>query len=310
VKTKHIVTAALAIIAGFSSIHAGTGEKFNQDREAILSMAGAFEVRFHFSESFPIAAGYELRKPYDESARELVKLVSDTGERIVLQHLLVVGTETETTVVKHWGQVWTYQDTSILGYMGGERWDARKKATADVAGKWSQYVTQTDDSPRYESIGSWSHTGGASEWVSETTARPLPRREYSTRDDYQILMAENRHVVTKNGWSHFQNNRKRVLTGESHSDLCIEIGVNTYTRISPAPLAAAETWWAEHRAFWEPVAVAWMDATDKAEGIELNPADGRKTYARLIKDLRRKAGNTPAAPHEIAGLLEAFTINN
>ncbi len=309
-KTKHIVTAALAIIAGISSIHAGTGEKFNEDREAILAMAGAYEVRFHFSESFPIAEGYKLRKPYDESARELVKLISDTGDRIVLQHLLVVGSESEPTVVKHWGQIWTYQDISILGYMGGEHWEARKMEAADVAGKWSQYVTQTDDSPRYESIGAWSHTGGASEWISEPTARPLPRREYTTRDDYQMLLAENRHVVTKSGWSHFQMNRKRVLTGQTVSDLCIEIGVNTYTRISPAPLAAAETWWTEHRAFWEPVAMAWIDTTDKAKGIELKPAAGGKTYARLIKDLRRKSKITPATPHEIAGLLEEFTINN
>ncbi|MGD1979273.1 MAG: hypothetical protein PVJ98_07770 [Akkermansiaceae bacterium] len=38
-------------------------QKFAKDRAAILSMAGAFEVEFNFTETVSLAEGYELKKP-------------------------------------------------------------------------------------------------------------------------------------------------------------------------------------------------------------------------------------------------------
>ncbi|MGE9267225.1 MAG: DUF6607 family protein, partial [Verrucomicrobiales bacterium] len=77
---------ALVAVAGAAETTA-----FQRDREAILGMAGAYEVDFSFAEAVPVRADYELKKAYHEEARELVKVVKDEGKEIVLQHLLVVG---------------------------------------------------------------------------------------------------------------------------------------------------------------------------------------------------------------------------
>ena len=64
--------------------------KFEQDRQAILGMAGKYDVTFDFEETMAIRDGYELKKPYLEHASEMVVVVEDTGETIAMQHLLVV----------------------------------------------------------------------------------------------------------------------------------------------------------------------------------------------------------------------------
>jgi len=89
--------------------------KFDQDRAAILGMVGEYEVKFHFEETLGFNNDYKLTKPYDEDAKELVVLVEDSPKRILLQHLLVVG---ESTVIKHWGQIWTFEDRLITQYKG------------------------------------------------------------------------------------------------------------------------------------------------------------------------------------------------
>src|SRR3546814_951309 len=53
-------------------------------------------------------------------------------------------------------------------------------------------------------------------WTSDLTARPLPRREYTKRDDYNVLIGINRHTITPNGWTHEQFNTK-VLRSEEHT---------------------------------------------------------------------------------------------
>ena len=77
---------------------------------------------------------------------------------------------------------------------------------------------QVDESPRYAGLGSWEHTASFSSWRSAHTWRPLPRREWSVRDDYQVLVGTNRHTIIPTGWVQEENNLKGVLTAARELD--------------------------------------------------------------------------------------------
>ena len=62
---------------------------FERDRETILSMAGDYKVRFDMQESTPWMEGYEPLERKISGGHESVRVIEDTGAKIVLQHLLV-----------------------------------------------------------------------------------------------------------------------------------------------------------------------------------------------------------------------------
>ena len=252
---------ALILLA---SITAALAAPPADDRRAILAMAGNFKVTFDFKETFPVAPGYTpLSKDYHEVATEVVTLVEDTPARITLQHLLVVRNEGKPRVIKHWAQVWTWQDTQILDYAGSDGKDLwlRPNITADQAkGQWSELVTSVDDTPRYESLGRWTHEAGESCWTGSPTRRPLPRREYEVRDDYDYLLVTNRYSLTPTGWAHSQDNRKVLDRGGKKTILSHETGLNQYFRTEDPLAAQALYWWKENAAVWHSIRNFWIDA--------------------------------------------------
>lgn len=251
----------LILLASFVTVLAGPPE---EDRRAILAMAGNFKVSFDFVETYPIALDYKpLSKPYHEEAIEVVTIAEDTPERITLQHLLVVGTTEKSRVIKHWAQVWTWQDTRILDYAGSDGtdvWERDFVSSEAAQGQWSQLVTSVDDTPRYEALGKWVHEFGESSWTSEPTRRPLPRREYEVRDDYDYLLATNRHTLTPTGWVHAQDNRKIVDRNGKKFVLSRETGLNQYHRTDDALAAKASDWWKENAVVWNSIRNFWIDA--------------------------------------------------
>ena len=112
-------------------------------------------------------------------------------------------------VMKHWRQDWTWQDAEIHAYAGYSTWQREKSSHPE--GRWSQAVFQVDDSPRYKVMGAWTHSGGLSTWRSDNCPRPLPRREFSVRKDYNVLEGFHEITLAPNGWIHVQNNRKLQL---------------------------------------------------------------------------------------------------
>lgn len=230
------------------------------DREAILGMAGAFRVGFRFEETVACQEGYELKPVYAPSATEWVTVIADEAGFISLQHILVVeNDEGEEHVIKHWRQDWRYEDTDVLAFRGRETWERESRDTADVRGTWTQAVYQTTDAPRYEAAGRWTHVGGVSTWESEPTWRPLPRREYTKRSDYDVVACRNVHTVTPSGWAHEQTNRKIVLdeAGNAAGVIAHEVGLNTYKRIDEVELAAAAAYWRENETAWAEIRAAW-----------------------------------------------------
>src|SRR5690606_21853417 len=114
----------------------------------------------------------------------------------------------QTHVVKHWRQDWQYEGAKGYDFQGENVWEPTTYSKAQARDGWMQSVYQVDDSPRYWGVGQWVHRDGVSTWTSSLTNRPLPRREFSKRSDYQVLAAINTHVVTDDGWMHYQSNYK------------------------------------------------------------------------------------------------------
>lgn len=223
-----------------------------RDRQAILAMAGHYAVNFDFLENLALAPDYSLHEAHTSEAHELVLVVEDSPERIVLQHILV---SERGHVVKHWRQDWIYQATDFWAYAGDYTWSQRHITPAEAAGKWLQTVWQVDDSPRYAGIGRWEHGHGISTWTSDITWRPLPRREHTTRNDYDVLVSTNRHTITPTGWVHEQDSYKFNRATDQY--LAHEVGTNTYTRDDEFDLSPAESYWEKTHHFWAVVRDKW-----------------------------------------------------
>jgi hypothetical protein len=136
-----------------------------------------------------------------------------------------------------------------------------------------------DESPRYASIGRWQHSASFSTWLSGDTWRPLPRREWTVRDDYQVLVGTNRHTINATGWVQEENNLKTVLTTERATNVqqpyvAREYGVARYERTKNADFAVADKYYAATKKFWDDVRDAWASAFAQQGTITLRgPVD-------------------------------------
>lgn len=253
-----------------------------RDREAIVAMAGDFRVSFDFEETEIVAPGYEKHPPYHETAREVVVVVEDSPERIALQHVLIIpGTKGEATAMRHWRQDWIFEDRELVEYRANGAWERRTLPAADVGCTWSQAVYGVVDEPRYESWGTWRHEGERSTWTSHETWRPLPRREHTKRKDYDVLVAENRHVVTSTGWVHEQDNHKLVLA--TSATLVREKGENRYGKAEYQEAAIARAYLRDTDPFWTHVRASWEGVLAQRNRFTIcTEIDGKPLYEHLF----------------------------
>jgi hypothetical protein len=181
-------------------------------------------------------------------------------------------------------------------------------------------VYGVDDAPRYDGYGRWTHDASGSAWESNETWRPLPRREYTTRSDYDVLVAINRHRITKDGWEHEQLNSKLVL--EPRHVLVREHGLNRYSRGKHADTEVAAAYWQATSPFWKEVRAEWtrvfastthLNLQSEAAGTRLHellfaradqrlPADAgtiafiHETLEKYVVQASQAASATAAAP--------------
>lgn len=250
------------------------------DRKAILAMAGTYDVKFSFVETIALKAGYQLKKPDELEAQELVIVIADEGKRIDLQHVLV----DDDMVIKHWRQEWTYENNDLFEYTGRNNWRHRTLTADEAKGTWTQKVFNVDDSPRYEGFGRWEHGANWTAWESNETWRPLPRREYTTRNDYQVIIGRNRHLLTPTGWVHEQDNAKVVLNDANQpaQTLVLERGTNTYSKSDSASFTPATAFWKKQAPFWTDVRAAWDNVRAEGPTLRLNDqVDGKRLYEAL-----------------------------
>ena len=260
-------------------------DKFELDRRAILALAGSYRVSFDFTETAGLVENFKPTRPYFSWGTENVSVLEDRGGFISLQHSLVMYFKNEKGetdgphVMKHWRQDWTYQDPELQVYQGDLTW--KKVPTESPAGKWSQAVFQVDDSPRYESSGNWNHDGGMSMWRSDVRPRPLPRREFSIRKDYNVQEGTDEITVTPTGWVHVQSNRKlQVNKDGTRQYVGQELGVDRYEEITSPDLASAfNAYWAKTNGYWKDVRETWAAVLKERDTFSMKDTyDGKQLF--------------------------------
>ncbi len=250
--------------ANYSAIYEEGIRKKDQDRRAILSLAGNYRVTFDFIETAGTEENYKPQRPYFSWATERVFVISEAENFISLQHILVMefidkeGEAQGPFTMKHWRQDWRYEDQEQFQYQGDRNW--KRVKTEVAAGSWTQEVYQVDDSPRYEATGHWTHKGGLSTFSTSNFWRPLPRREFSIRFDYNVLAGQHDITVNPTGWVHLQRNRKEVVeNGVLTNTLATEIGAVRYEAITKPDLSLADTYWEKTAPYWHAVRKKWAE---------------------------------------------------
>ena len=255
---------------------------YKKDRKAIYALAGEYEVKFEFIETFKINGFEELDQPYFSWGTEFVKVVEDTGDFISLQHIMVMEYKNPKTgkiegpfVMKHWRQDWVWQGQELLEYQGNSTWELKTLNEAESIGKWTWHVYQVDDSPRYAGTGIWDHQKSFSKFQTDTMLRPLPRRERSVRKDYKILLGIDTLIVTPLAWYHEQKSFKQkeaineIKGIQDATMLSREIGHNRYRRIQNFPFTKGHKYWETTKDYWSDVRFIWKDIVKKKKRFKL-----------------------------------------
>lgn len=276
-----------------------------RDRRAILAMAGEYEVQFRFDETVALQPGYKRQEPHLTGGHEFVEVLEDSPRRIVLQHVLVDGSG---HVTKHWRQDWEYEQTRYWGYAGDYAWEVRRAGPEQARGRWLQTVWQVDDSPRYAALGRWTHQDGVSSWASDRTWRPLPRREHTTRGDYDVLDTWNRQTLTPAGWVHEQDSLKLDRKAEGGPRALVrERGLNTYTRVQGYDFGPGREYWRKTRAYWAAVRSVWAELLARYPRVALREeVDGTPHYMAVMAQANDLANRPLSDEQRRAAVREAL----
>ena len=222
----------------------------------INNLCGCFEVEFKYAETFSPDPTYKFHeREIINGGLELVFPVEANDRKIVLQHLLVI---TDEMIIKHWREDWTYESPVIWKYQGNKTWKKEIQKPEAVKGKWTQSIWEVSDEPRYQGTSEWINSNGQNFWLNTTDA-PLPRREYSVRNDYSLLNRTNRLIINDSGYIHSQDNRKIIRENGIDKLLVEEKGINSYVKKDPSACAAAKLWWEKNKIYWEKVRQIWEE---------------------------------------------------
>lgn len=271
---------------------------YERDRRAILALAGEFKATFEFMETVLLDTKLGFDIPYATWGTEIVKVVENKKDFIALQHILVMffkhpetGNTIGPMVVKHWRQDWTWEPSEQLVFQGDNHWKIKKLNLNEGKGKWKWTVYQVDDTPRYSMLGSWTHLKSASMFNSGLFSRPLPRREFSVRSDYKLLLGNDTIVLTPNSWFHEQKNFKhKTKLGVDHARnesplLSREIGHNSYLRLKGFDFSAGYDYWNKSKPYWDDVVSVWKNIMSETSDFQLKKSvDGVKLFQAHFKN--------------------------
>jgi hypothetical protein len=251
------------------------------DKQNIEKLCGCYEVEFKYAETFSPDPSYKFHERDEISAGlELVLPVVQTDKKIVLQHLLII---TDSMIIKHWREDWTYENSTVLRYKGNKVWKKEELSPAEVNGKWTQSVWEVSDAPRYQGAGKWINIDNKTFWQNTTDA-PLPRREYTVRNDYDILRRTNRIVLNDAGWVHEQDNQKIIRKNGTDKLLVEEKGINSYKKVDDKKCAAAKVYWEKNKEYWGKVRAVWEDFLSTHSSLQLKEnVDGKPLHQYLTE---------------------------
>ncbi|WP_296247178.1 DUF6607 family protein [uncultured Stenotrophomonas sp.] len=263
-----LLSASLPLLLFVSTAASAATADIVRDHDSILKMQGEYTVDFAFDETVLLKPGYERASAMRSGGDEVVIVVEDTPQRIVLQHLLV---DTKSGhVTKHWRQDWVYEAPQRFEFTADQTWTVRAIPEALNKGAWTQCVYEVSDAPRYCGTGRWSYNNNVPTWTSDLSWRPLPRREYTKRSDYNALAVVNQHTLTPNGWTHEQFNTKVQRNADgSQVEIAREFGFNDYIKTTEVDFTPARTYWTATAPFWAQVRQRWDGFLGKAPGVHL-----------------------------------------
>lgn len=292
-KTIIACLAVITLTAAQHTARASDPEKKRADRAAILSMEGCYKVTFDFAETFAPDTAYTYHDRYHSSGTEYVFAIADEEDFISLQHLLIVN---DTMIIKHWRQDWVYEETTLLAYDRDKRWIRETASPEAVKGTWAQKVYQVDDSPRYESRGTWIHADGKHFWEGTGDA-PLPRREFTKRDDYNVMQRRSRIQLSDDGWFLEQDNKKILRTDAGDKLICEEKGMESFTT-GDYDCNPAIRWWNENHAYWADVRTAWNEVFAERESLALAGKTDDKLLWQSLFEAGDDAADSPGGDHK------------
>ncbi len=290
----------ILVISLFGQLVNAQNDKKVEDQKAIKSMCGCYEVKFNFAETFQFTKDekYIPSKTKYDYGLEWVELVEDQSNKIVMQHLLIVG---DTSIVKHWRQDWEFENTKFYDFKKDLTWNFETKSKNEVKGQWTQRVYQVDDSPRYEGSATWLHVDGRHFWTNTTDA-PLPRREQTIRKDYNVLERTNTHEITKTGWLHNQDNSK-IVRDDDRKDVLLakEKGLDTYTKVEDSKCITAQNYWKKNALMWKKVRDKWETIFVKDKDLVMQiPQDKQPLFMKLF------ALKPDASREEISKIIDSY----
>ena len=277
--------------------------KKEKDLASIKAICGCFEVNFNFAETFSYSKDsiYQPSENKYDKALEWVQLVDSNEDFVSMQHLLIVGDIMNPYVIKHWRQDWMYENTDSFPYAVDNTWLYKSNKASEVKGQWTQRVFQVDDSPRYEGSATWVHVDGRSFWSSNADA-PLPRREITKRQDYNVTLRRNHHEIFDWGWSHEQDNDKLVREANKKDViLAREKGYNTYRKVENERCIAAQVFWEDNKEMWALVRKQWNTIFSMRQNIQLkDKVEGKRLFQYLF------ALQSNAKEEEISAIITSF----
>lgn len=279
-----------------------------KSKKNIDNLCGCFEVEFKYAETFSPDPAYKYHEKEEiNGGLELILPVEVSDKKMVLQHLLVV---TDSMVIKHWREDWSYENPVIYKYQGNKTWKKETLNPDQVKGKWTQSIWEVSDEPRYQGYSSWINIDDKIVWKSTTDA-PLPRREYSVRSDYNILRRTNTISFNEQGWLHEQDNKKIIREGNKEKLLVEEKGYNSYKKVADEQCAVAKNYWEKNKAYWIKVRAAWEKYITTHDIIELKTkVEGKVLHEYLnvlAKDYATGKIATSEIDAQITTLIEKFT---
>jgi hypothetical protein len=276
-------------------------DKKAQDIQSIKDMCGCYKVNFKYTETFAPEIDYEKHMDYTSGALEWAELIEDKSGKLSIQHLLVIN---DTMVIKHWRQDWLYENQEVFYYDKDNQWRFKTLPKDAVQGQWTQKVYQVDDSPRYSGSATWIHADGKHYWENKTDS-PLPRREYSKRSDYNVMLRGNRQEITDYGWVHEQDNDK-IIREDGAEDVLLaqEKGYNTYVKVDDAQCKAAQNWWKENQKFWAKVRKSWDKIYDRDTPLKLAKSIDKQPLFMHMYPVEKANGGKK----EINAVLEKFIV--
>ena len=301
-----------ALLTACTSLGTLSAQAPEEEKGYIKEMCGCYEVEFKYAETFSDATDYQLHDPYSSKGLEWIFVDEEDSTHLILQHLLIVGGGER--VSKHWRQDWFYENLVMLQYQKNLEWKKTEITAKEAKGTWTQKVYQVDDSPRYEGYATWIDVDGKLYWESQVAA-PLPRREFTKRDDYNVMLRNNKHKITKTGHVHELDNAKVIRTADGDSVLVWEKGMNSYFKVEDSRCEAAQAWWEANKTYWRDVRMVWDNILSEQDYINLEyMVDDQKLWQRLFdlgdEMMAKKKYRSEKAQKEVRAIIESYLSAN